>query len=93
MLPFRATSSHREELYDAAWLSRDQSPAHPRGQSDHDGALPDVDSRYQTAVAAMSGGGGRALPSLLPDGRTGCFTAARTFPPEDAMGAVPAHAC
>jgi uncharacterized protein YyaL (SSP411 family) len=46
---------------------------------------PDVDSRYQTAVAAMSGGGGWPLTVfLLPDGRP--FYGGTYFPPEDAMG-------
>src|SRR5579871_5650783 len=46
---------------------------------------PDVDSRYQTAVAAMSGGGGWPLTVfLLPDGRP--FYGGTYFPPDDAMG-------
>ena len=46
---------------------------------------PDVDSRYQTAVAAMSGQGGWPLTVfLLPDGRP--FYGGTYFPPEDAMG-------
>ena len=45
---------------------------------------PDVDSRYQTAVAAMSGQGGWPLTVfLLPDGRP--FYGGTYFPPEDAM--------
>ena len=46
---------------------------------------PDVDSRYQTAVSAMSGQGGWPLTGfLLPDGRP--FYGGTYFPPEDAMG-------
>ena len=46
---------------------------------------PDVDSRYQTAVGAMSGrAAGRSPSFLLPDGRP--FYGGTYFPPEDAMG-------
>ena len=46
---------------------------------------PDVDSRYQTAVSALSGQGGWPLTGfLLPDGRP--FYGGTYFPPEDAMG-------
>ena len=46
---------------------------------------PDVDSRYQTAVNAMSGQGGWPLTGfLLPDGRP--FYGGTYFPPQDAMG-------
>src|SRR5262249_24558477 len=46
---------------------------------------PDVDSRYQAAIAALSGQGGRPLTGfLLPDGKP--FFGGTYFPPEDAMG-------
>ena len=46
---------------------------------------PDVDSRYQSAVSAISGQGGWPLTGfLLPDGRP--FFGGTYFPPEDAMG-------
>jgi uncharacterized protein len=46
---------------------------------------PDVDSRYQSAVSAVSGQGGWPLTAfLLPDGRP--FYGGTYFPPEDAMG-------
>jgi uncharacterized protein YyaL (SSP411 family) len=46
---------------------------------------PDVDSRYQTAVSAISGQGGWPLTGfLLPDGRP--FYGGTYFPPQDAMG-------
>ncbi len=46
---------------------------------------PDVDSRYQSAVSAVSGQGGWPLTAfLLPDGRP--FFGGTYFPPEDAMG-------
>ncbi len=46
---------------------------------------PDVDSRYQSAVSAVSGQGGWPLTGfLLPDGRP--FFGGTYFPPEDAMG-------
>jgi uncharacterized protein len=46
---------------------------------------PDVDSRYQAAVSAISGQGGWPLTGfLLPDGRP--FFGGTYFPPEDAMG-------
>ena len=46
---------------------------------------PDVDSRYQSAVSAISGQGGWPLTGFLtPDGRP--FFGGTYFPPEDAMG-------
>ena len=46
---------------------------------------PDVDSRYQSAMSAVSGQGGWPLTAfLLPDGRP--FFGGTYFPPEDAMG-------
>jgi len=46
---------------------------------------PDVDSRYQAAISAISGQGGWPLTGfLLPDGRP--FFGGTYFPPEDAMG-------
>jgi uncharacterized protein len=46
---------------------------------------PDVDSRYQTAVAAVSGQGGWPLTAFLtPDGKP--FFGGTYFPPDDAMG-------
>ncbi|HEY1865467.1 MAG TPA: thioredoxin domain-containing protein, partial [Candidatus Acidoferrales bacterium] len=46
---------------------------------------PDVDTRYQTAVNAISGQGGWPLTGfLLPDGRP--FYGGTYFPPADAMG-------
>jgi uncharacterized protein len=46
---------------------------------------PDVDSRYQAAISALSGQGGWPLTGfLLPDGRP--FYGGTYFPPEDAMG-------
>jgi uncharacterized protein YyaL (SSP411 family) len=46
---------------------------------------PDVDSRYQAAIAALSGQGGWPLTGfLLPDGKP--FFGGTYFPPEDAMG-------
>ena len=46
---------------------------------------PDVDSRYQSAVSAVSGQGGWPLTGFLtPDGRP--FFGGTYFPPEDAMG-------
>ena len=46
---------------------------------------PDVDSRYQSAISAISGQGGWPLTAFLtPDGRP--FFGGTYFPPEDAMG-------
>ena len=46
---------------------------------------PDVDTRYQKAVQAMTGQGGWPLTAfLLPDGR--CFYGGTYFPPVDAHG-------
>ncbi len=46
---------------------------------------PDVDSRYQAAVSAISGQGGWPLTAFLtPEGRP--FFGGTYFPPEDAMG-------
>jgi len=46
---------------------------------------PDVDSRYQSAVSAISGQGGWPLTAFLtPDGMP--FFGGTYFPPEDAMG-------
>jgi uncharacterized protein YyaL (SSP411 family) len=46
---------------------------------------PDVDSRYQSAVSAVSGQGGWPLTGFLtPDGRP--FFGGTYFPPQDAMG-------
>ncbi len=46
---------------------------------------PDVDSRYQSAVSAVSGQGGWPLTGFLtPEGRP--FFGGTYFPPEDAMG-------
>ncbi|HLW98770.1 MAG TPA: thioredoxin domain-containing protein [Candidatus Acidoferrales bacterium] len=46
---------------------------------------PDVDSRYQSAISAVSGQGGWPLTGFLtPDGRP--FFGGTYFPPEDAMG-------
>jgi len=46
---------------------------------------PDVDSRYQSAISALSGQGGWPLTGfLLPDGKP--FFGGTYFPPEDAMG-------
>ncbi|HEY0786170.1 MAG TPA: thioredoxin domain-containing protein [Acidobacteriaceae bacterium] len=46
---------------------------------------PDVDSRYQAAVSAMSGQGGWPLTALLmPDGRP--FFGGTYFPPDDRFG-------
>ncbi len=46
---------------------------------------PDVDSRYQSAIGAMSGQGGWPLTAFLtPDGKP--FFGGTYFPPEDAMG-------
>jgi hypothetical protein len=46
---------------------------------------PDVDSRYQAAISALSGQGGWPLTGfLLPDGRP--FYGGTYFPPDDAMG-------
>ena len=46
---------------------------------------PDVDARYQTAVAAVSGQGGWPLTVFLtPDGKP--FFGGTYFPPHDAMG-------
>jgi uncharacterized protein len=46
---------------------------------------PDVDSRYQSAISALSGQGGWPLTGfLLPDGRP--FFGGTYFPPEDHMG-------
>ncbi len=46
---------------------------------------PDVDARYQSAIAAISGQGGWPLTGFLtPDGKP--FFGGTYFPPEDAMG-------
>ena len=46
---------------------------------------PDVDSRYQSAISALSGQGGWPLTGfLLPDGKP--FFGGTYFPPEDRMG-------
>ena len=46
---------------------------------------PDVDSRYQSAVSAISGQGGWPLTAFLtPDGKP--FFGGTYFPPDDAMG-------
>jgi len=46
---------------------------------------PDVDSRYQSAISAISGQGGWPLTGfLMPDGRP--FFGGTYFPPEDQMG-------
>ncbi len=46
---------------------------------------PDVDSRYQAAISALSGQGGWPLTGfLLPDGKP--FFGGTYFPPEDQMG-------
>ncbi|HEV2204963.1 MAG TPA: thioredoxin domain-containing protein [Candidatus Acidoferrales bacterium] len=46
---------------------------------------PDVDSRYQSAISAISGQGGWPLTAFLtPDGRP--FWGGTYFPPEDMMG-------
>ena len=46
---------------------------------------PDVDSRYQSAISALSGQGGWPLTGfLLPDGKP--FFGGTYFPPEDQMG-------
>jgi len=46
---------------------------------------PDVDSRYQVAISAISGQGGWPLTGFLtPDGKP--FFGGTYFPPEDAMG-------
>jgi uncharacterized protein len=46
---------------------------------------PDVDSRYQSAISAISGQGGWPLTAFLtPDGKP--FFGGTYFPPEDAMG-------
>ena len=46
---------------------------------------PDVDSRYQSAISAISGQGGWPLTGfLLPDGKP--FYGGTYFPPEDQMG-------
>ena len=46
---------------------------------------PDVDSRYQAAVSAMTGQGGWPLTAFLtPDGKP--FFGGTYFPPDDAMG-------
>jgi uncharacterized protein len=46
---------------------------------------PDVDSRYQSAISALSGQGGWPLTGfLLPDGKP--FYGGTYFPPEDQMG-------
>jgi uncharacterized protein len=46
---------------------------------------PDIDARYQSAIAALSGQGGWPLTAFLtPDGRP--FFGGTYFPPEDAMG-------
>jgi uncharacterized protein YyaL (SSP411 family) len=46
---------------------------------------PDVDSRYQSAIGAISGQGGWPLTAFLtPDGKP--FFGGTYFPPEDAMG-------
>jgi uncharacterized protein len=46
---------------------------------------PDVDSRYQSAISALSGQGGWPLTGfLLPDGRP--FFGGTYFPPDDQMG-------
>ena len=46
---------------------------------------PDIDSRYQVAVSAVSGQGGWPLTAFLtPDGKP--FFGGTYFPPEDAMG-------
>ncbi len=46
---------------------------------------PDVDSRYQSAISAISGQGGWPLTAFLtPDGKP--FYGGTYFPPEDAMG-------
>ena len=46
---------------------------------------PDVDSRYQSAISALSGQGGWPLTGfLLPDGKP--FFGGTYFPPEDHMG-------
>ena len=46
---------------------------------------PDVDSRYQSAISAISGQGGWPLTGfLLPDGKP--FFGGTYFPPEDSMG-------
>ena len=46
---------------------------------------PDVDTRYQKAIQAMTGQGGWPLTAfLLPDGR--CFYGGTYFPPRDAHG-------
>jgi uncharacterized protein len=46
---------------------------------------PDVDSRYQAAISAISGQGGWPLTAFLtPDGKP--FFGGTYFPPEDAMG-------
>src|ERR1700745_230827 len=46
---------------------------------------PDVDSRYQSAISAISGQGGWPLTGfLLPDGKP--FFGGTYYPPEDQMG-------
>src|SRR5271167_4880916 len=46
---------------------------------------PDIDSRYQAAVSALTGQGGWPLTAFLtPDGKP--FFGGTYFPPEDAMG-------
>ena len=46
---------------------------------------PDVDSRYQSAISAISGQGGWPLTAFLtPDGKP--FYGGTYFPPEDSMG-------
>src|SRR5271154_4189 len=46
---------------------------------------PDVDTRYQAAVSAISGQGGWPLTGFLtPDGRP--YYGGTYFPPDDAMG-------
>src|SRR5271166_3050129 len=46
---------------------------------------PDIDSRYQVAVASLSGQGGWPLTAFLtPDGKP--FYGGTYFPPEDTMG-------
>src|ERR1700741_2375419 len=46
---------------------------------------PDVDSRYQSAISAISGQGGWPLTAFLtPDGKP--FFGGTYFPPDDAMG-------
>src|SRR5579862_3827186 len=72
------------ESYENATIARIISENFVAVKVDRD-ERPDVDSRYQAAISALSGQGGWPLTGfLLPDGRP--FFGGTYFPPEDQMG-------